>query len=326
MVASEKEDSNEALIYCLKGTRNNLVSWGHEYLRALAGQIGKEYESRIERDEPKDDINQLVDQIIPEFINHNEEPEAVDLLLEVERLDALTDFTTENNFERVCMYLSTCSAYAADTEEMQHSFKTTFDIYRKYKRYPEALRVAQKMNNMDLIGEIMKECQDKVTLKQMSFMLGRQRNPYESEDAELQGIISNEKLSEHFKSLARDLDVVEPKHPDSIFKSHLEDRRFANTEIDSAKKNLALTYVNAFVNAAYGKDLLITNSENNEDWVFKVKDDGQTAAAASLGMLLLWDIDEGFAQIDKYLDRSENQIVMGGFMALGLVNTGIVNE
>jgi len=160
----------------------------------------------------------------------------------------------------------------------------------------------------------------------MSFMLGRQRNPYESEDADLQGIISNEKLSEHFKSLARDLDVVEPKHPDSIFKSHLDNNRFAGGEIDSAKKNLALTYVNAFVNAAYGKDLLITNAENNEDWVFKTKEDGQTAAAASLGMLLLWDIDEGFAQIDKYLDRSENDIVMGGFMALGLVNTGIVNE
>ena len=96
----------------------------------------------MEKDEPKDDINQLVDQIIPEFINHNEEPEAVDLLLEVERLDALADFTTENNFERVCMYLSTCSAYAADTEEMMHSYKTTFNIYRKYKRYPDALRVA----------------------------------------------------------------------------------------------------------------------------------------------------------------------------------------
>jgi 26S proteasome regulatory subunit N1 len=45
-------------------------------------------------------------------------------------------------------------------------------------------------------------------------MLGRQRNPYDSSDEELQRIISNEKLSEHFKSLARDLDVLEPKHPD----------------------------------------------------------------------------------------------------------------
>ena len=122
------------------------------------------------------------------------------------------------------------------------------------------------------------------------------------------------------------MDVVEPKHPDSIYKTHLEDRRLQTSEIDSAKKNLALTYVNAFVNAAFGKDLLITNNDNNEDWVFKVKDDGQTAAAASLGLILLWDIDEGFAQIDKYLDRSENHIVQGGFMALGLVNSGVVNE
>jgi len=87
-----------------------------------------------------------------------------------------------------------------------------------------------------------------------------------------------------------------------------------------------LTYVNAFVNAGFGKDLLITNSENDEDWVFKNKDDGQTAAAASLGLLLLWDIDEGLAQIDQYMERKENHIVSGAFMALGLVNSGITNE
>ena len=142
MVASEKEDDNEALKFCLLGTRSNLVTWGHEYLRCLAGQIGQEYEVRIQADETVDEINQLVDQIIPEFINHNEEPEAVDLLLEVERLSALTDFTNPNNFERVCNYLLCCSDYAADTEEMQHTFRTAFDIYRKFKRYPEAMRVA----------------------------------------------------------------------------------------------------------------------------------------------------------------------------------------
>jgi 26S proteasome regulatory subunit N1 len=82
------------------------------------------------------------------------------------------------------------------------------------KKYPQALRVAQKMNDMDLIKEVMGLCQDRVTLSQMAFMLGRQRNPYETQDEELAKIISNEKLSEHFKSLARDLDVLEPKHPD----------------------------------------------------------------------------------------------------------------
>ena len=247
-------------------------------------------------------------------------------MMETERLDKLINFTNKNNFDRVCLYLLSCASYAADTEEMQSTFRCVFDIYRKFNRYPDALRVAQKMNNMQLITDLMTECQDKTTLKQLAFMLGRQRNPYVSSDEDLQKIISNERLSEHFKSLARDLDVVEPKHPDAIYKSHLEPSNLRVADIDSAKKNLALTYVNAFVNAAYGKDLLITNNENNEDWVFKTKDDGQTAAAASLGMLLLWDVDEGLTQIDKYMDRKENHIVAGSFMALGLVNSGITNE
>ncbi len=81
----------------------------------------------------------------------------------------------------------------------------------------------------------------------------------------MQKIISNEKLSEHFKALARDLDVLEPKHPDNVFKTHLEERKNnpLNANIDSAKGNLAMTYANAFVNAAYGKDLLMTGGNNN---------------------------------------------------------------
>lgn len=49
---------------------------------------------------------------------------------------------------------------------------------------------------------------------------------------------------------------MEPKTPESIYKSHLEKRsRYGDGDIDSAKKNLAKTYVNAFLNAGYGKDL-----------------------------------------------------------------------
>jgi 26S proteasome regulatory subunit N1 len=110
-------------------------------------------------------------------------------------------------------------------------------------------------------------------------------------------IISNEKLSEHFKGLARDLDVLEPKHPDQIFKTHLEERKNTmNQHIDSAKQNLATTYVNAFVNAGFGKDLLMTTGgDQKESWIYKNKEGGMQAAAASLGMVLLWDIDEGFS-------------------------------
>lgn len=50
------------------------------------------------------------------------------------------------------------------------------------------------------------------------------------------------------------------------------------------------------------------------------------AAAASLGMILLWDIDEGLASIDKYMEAKEDFIVAGSYIALGIVNCGIKNE
>lgn len=108
---------------------------------------------------------------------------------------------------------------------------------------------------------------------------------------------------------------------------HLEERKQnINQHIDSAKVNLATTYVNAFVNAAYGKDLLMSVQDAKESWIHKNKDDGMTAAAASLGMILLWDIDEGLTQIDKYMEAADDNIVAGSYMAIGIVNSGIRNE
>lgn len=43
----------------------------------------------------------------------------------------------------------------------------------------------------------------------------------EAEREALREIISNSKLSEHFLALARDLDVMEPKVPEDVYKSHL---------------------------------------------------------------------------------------------------------
>lgn len=170
----------------------------------------------------------LVDVIIPVFIHHNEEPEAVDLMMETESLGKLKNFCTDRNFDRVCRYLCSCSQFAADTEEMVQSYQTAYEIYKAHNQFPDALRVAQKMNDTELIADCMDSCKDRLTLKQMAFMLGRQRNAYEKEDDdELNSIIAQEKLSEQYLQLARDLDQMEPKHPDAIFKTHLEENKVA---------------------------------------------------------------------------------------------------
>lgn len=79
-------------------------------------------------------------------------------------------------------------------------------MYIQHNEFPSAMMVAQKINDPDLISQCMETCKDPITQKQMAFMLGRQRNSYESEDSDLNQIISQEKLSEHFKQIARDLD------------------------------------------------------------------------------------------------------------------------
>jgi len=103
--------------------------------------------------------------------------------------------------------------------------------------------------------------------KQMCLLLARQRINYEIDDddddeaTELNELIGNEKLSEEFLKVAQDLDVMDPKTPEDIYKSHLAEtggfsrrRDVGGVNVDSARANLASTYVNAFVNAGFGQD------------------------------------------------------------------------
>lgn len=108
MVASD-EGSFDSIKYCLEGSKQNLVEWGHEYLRSLAGEIGQEYNKRIESQGETRDLMELVEVIIPYFMKNHEEPEAVDLLMEVEALEKLVKFTSDSNYERVCLYLLSCA-------------------------------------------------------------------------------------------------------------------------------------------------------------------------------------------------------------------------
>ena len=95
--------------------------------------------------------------------------------------------------------------------------------------------------------------------------------------------------------------------PEDIYKTHLEHARFstANT-VDSARANLSSSFVNGFVNCAFGEDKLLTTDGNK--WIYKHKNFGMLSATASLGMILLWDVDGGLTQIDKLLYSNEDYV------------------
>merc|ERR1711997_1124551 len=55
-------------------------------------------------------------------------------------------------------------------------------------------------------------------------------------------------------------------------------------------------------------------------------DHGMMSATASIGLILLWDVDGGLTQIDKYLYSPEDHIKAGALLACGIVNTGVRND
>lgn len=105
---------------------DNLGCWGHEYVRSLAGEIGQEYNARVidgadpDSDEPFSDLLGMVDVIVPFHISHNAEAEAVDLLIEVQRLAKLKDVDTidEKNFSRICLYLIKTADFMSDPDDL----------------------------------------------------------------------------------------------------------------------------------------------------------------------------------------------------------------
>jgi 26S proteasome regulatory subunit N1 len=115
------------------------------------------------------------------------------------------------------------------------------------------MRIALKINDPELIASVMATCTDPIDLKQVGYLLGRHKYYYEVDDDDLIRIISNEHLNESFNRLATDLDVMEVKTPEDIYKSHLEEHhgRRHHATIESEKTNLAASFVNAFVNVGF---------------------------------------------------------------------------
>lgn len=216
--------------------------------------------------------------------------------------------------------------------------ETAYEIFKNQGQYFDALRVALRMNRTENITDLLKSCSDPLMRKQMCVLLGRHRVNYEVDESEindddvekLNELIGNEHLSEQFLKLAQDLDVLDPKTPEDIYKSHLSEtggfsrrRDIGGAQVDSARANLASTFVNAFVNAGFGQDkLMIPDNE----WLYKNKDHGMMSAAASLGSLLLWNVEEGLTQIDKFLYSSEDYIKAGAALAVGILSSGVRND
>lgn len=213
--------------------------------------------------------------------------------------------------------------------------RTAHEIYRNFDRYAEAMTIALRLNDRALIRSDFEAPTNPVMKKQLAFMLGRQQIPVEwlqdednpMADYDVLDCLFNTHLSSHLIEFGKELGVAEPRSLEEVYKSHLEDTRSTlGSTVDSARGNLASTFVNAFVNAGFGNDKLMVGAEEGNSWIYKNKDHGMLSASASLGMSLLWDTELGLSHIDKYTYSSDEYIKAGALMAYGILHSGVRTE
>ncbi|KAI4322714.1 hypothetical protein L6164_022381 [Bauhinia variegata] len=331
----------------LGNSDDDIGSWGHAYvslspivcrfllnLNFVGDLVPLQQQTSL-----LDDLMKVVEQVVAFHMQHNAEHEAVDLLIEVESIDMLLDHVDKTNFKRTCLYLTSLTKYLPTSDAAYTVLDIAYMIYSDFEEYQNALQIALLMDEVENVSLLFISHKDLQQKKQFCYLLARHGVEFvldpdmveDDDDRELlQDIINNSRLSEGYLTLARDIEVMEPKSPEDIYKAHLLDG--AGASVDSARKNLAATFVNAFVNAGFGQDKLMTvpsdstSGGSSGNWLFKNEEHGKISAAASLGMIFLWDIDNGFAQLDKYCHSNDDHVIAGALLGFGIVNTNIRHE
>eukprot|EP00657_Telonema_sp_P-1_P011677 TRINITY_DN704_c0_g1_i1.p1 TRINITY_DN704_c0_g1~~TRINITY_DN704_c0_g1_i1.p1 ORF type:complete len:858 (-),score=260.79 TRINITY_DN704_c0_g1_i1:183-2756(-) len=316
------EGASECLHYKLEGNTADLDVWGHEFSNHLCAEVSTEYATFTDTGKDTSHLTAIVDMLLPYLFQHNSEPEAVDLLMETEDVEKLIGFADETNYKRLCNYLLQCSNYVPEPEDNQYR-QVVADIFCKLNKPGDAMRVAMAMQDVELVTKIFEECEEEITKKQLAYMIAESHIHIETGEEELEEIIGNGMLTDNFLALAKDLDVMEAKTPEEIYKSHLSTGR--SNAPDSARQNLANTFVNGFVNAGFGQDKLLS-SEGANKWFYRNQEHGMMSAAASLGMIHLWDVTTGLNSIINFLKASEDYIKAGALMGIGIVSAGVRSE
>ncbi|KAG5522687.1 hypothetical protein RHGRI_034731 [Rhododendron griersonianum] len=208
-------------------------------------------------------------------------------------------------------------------EDREEILDNLFSTYSSFPDAPRALQIALFLNNMEQVGSLFSFDHDLLRQKQLCYIIARQGITFvldknmirNDEDRKaLQEIINNTHLCEGYRTLARE---VSSKSPEDIYEAHL---LLAGAGLESALQKLAATFANAFGNAGCGQDNLMTvPSKASGSWVFKNYEHRKTSAAASLGMLLMWDVDSGLAQLDKYLRSDDNHVIAGALLGVGIL-------
>jgi len=150
------DETLDSLKYRLLSPTPSPTDWGHEYVRHLASEIGIAFNKRsVSEDEKEQDTSDLLNlakQLIPFLLSHNAEPDAVDLLSELNSISLLPEYVDQNTWERVVAYVVACVPLLTQDEDRDFLLCAR-TIYRKYGKLVEAMTISIRLDDMEYIEE-----------------------------------------------------------------------------------------------------------------------------------------------------------------------------
>ncbi|KAH9418970.1 26S proteasome non-ATPase regulatory subunit 2 [Dermatophagoides pteronyssinus] len=314
------EIKGQIVKYYMLGSKNLITRYGMSYVRNLSKDLIELWKNSSSDD--KKTFSNLIQECATYFMKQNSEIEACDLLLEVEQLTMLeTIIHGVDLCEKVCQYLIASSLYVDETES-QNILYAALSLYLDHKLYIDALFVAIQLQSKAIVVKIFLLCSDSLIRRQMALILARHnisfinddefshrlRNFIEN-DQLLLDALSNHRLSQEFLLVAKQLDLLKPKVPHEIVhknSSRRNRRKRVLLPTYSKQSVLATSFMNCFINAAF--DLC------------------RMTATATIGILCLWDMQNGPLKVDRFLRIRDENIKAGALMAFGLISTSIKSD
>lgn len=335
----QSEDDCPVLTYALEiKERIPFAGFGHEYTVQLQSQIKIWYEKHLKdqdgeattekRKHFEQHIWPLALESITYLLDQNSVVEAVDLLVELEKTDSIPELIKLPDVHRATLYMINLALI--NPELGDKLYRLCYDMFMKHEQYAHALRIAMKMDDNDMVIEILvkvDETKDGNLLLQLAYMMGRQHFMFDLDQAEDFNSVDGEKfieaagnanLHQFFKALLKDLDVIDPKLPSDVYKTVQDGEQL------SKKKNLASVFVNGFLNCGSGKEKLLEKDDGK--FIYRNEKHGIVCAVASFGLVKLWDTQDGFNVFDKYLNADTIEVKAGALLGVGVVSANVRDE
>lgn len=316
------DDRYDMLNYRLESPTDHIDSWGHQYVNCLTMVLIRAI--KRPNDLPRGaDLQPLINQIFRYFLEHNDETDACDLLMEVDQLDRIVDEVDEDTHERVCNYLFQCHIYLPEEKNVE-VLKTVYKIYRKLGKLANAAIVAIKLNDKQAVIDMFNECDDPCLKKQLALVLARHLVVLEeisdSQDDEVfYSLLTNEFLHKLCRDVAEKLGKNNVEDLDKILRNKTNLRNPVPFDKDLEKFRL---FAAGFYNAGLGTDNYIT--KDNYSILKSIHENAVPCAVAAEGFLHLWSSEVGVEHIvSRYFKHPSWWYRQGAYVAIGVICSSV---